>query len=62
MGRKCVYEKHIEMNYRLAKDDTEVGRYMKSVQGQESVRLLFRLRTGLAGLLEGKKRCRMNKR
>ena len=28
MGRKCVYEKHIEMNYRLAKDDTEVGRYI----------------------------------
>ena len=34
-------------------------RYMRSIQGQESVRLLFRLRTGSAGLLEDKKRCRM---
>ena len=32
---------------------------MRSVQSQESVRLLFRLRTGSAGLLEDKKRCRM---
>ena len=28
---------------------------MRSVQGQESVRLLFRLRTGIAGLLKDKK-------
>ena len=32
---------------------------MRSIQGQESVRLLFRLRTGSAGLLEDKKSCRM---
>ena len=32
---------------------------MRSIQGQESERLLFRLRTGSAGLLENKKRCRM---
>ena len=32
---------------------------MRSVQDQESVRLLFRLRTGSAGLLEDKKRCRV---
>ena len=32
---------------------------MRMVQGQESVRLLFRLRTGSAGLLGDKKRCRM---
>ena len=32
---------------------------MSLVQDQESVRLLFRLRTGSAGLLEDKKRCRM---
>ena len=32
---------------------------MRSVQGQESVRLLFRMSTGSAGLLEDKKRCRM---
>ena len=32
---------------------------MRWEQGQESVRLLFRLRTGLAGLLEYKNRCRM---
>ena len=30
---------------------------MRSVQGQESVRLLFRLRTGSSGLLENKERC-----
>ena len=34
-------------------------RDVRSVQGQESMRLLFRLRTGSAGLLEDKKRCRM---
>ena len=32
---------------------------MKLIQGQESVRLLFRLRTSSAGLLADKKRCRM---
>ena len=32
---------------------------MRSVQGQGSVRLLFRLRTGSAGFLEDKKICRM---
>ncbi len=31
---------------------------MRSVQGQESARLLFRLRTGSVGLLEGKRSCR----
>ena len=34
-------------------------RYLRSVQGQEVVRLLFRLRTVSAGLLEDKKRCKM---
>ena len=33
--------------------------YLISVQGQEVVRLLFRLRTSSAGLLEDKKRCEM---
>ena len=32
---------------------------MRSEQGQESVRLLCRLRTGSSLLLEDKKRCRM---
>ena len=32
---------------------------MRLEQGQESVRLLFRLRTVSVGLLEDKKRCRM---
>ena len=35
---------------RLANDGTGVERYVRSVQGQESVRLLFTLRTGSAGL------------
>ena len=43
----------------MAKDEIGVERYVRSVQGQESVRLLFRLRTGSAGLMEDKKRCRM---
>ena len=54
-----VYTKCTLKWYRLAKDDTGVERYVRSAQGQESVRLLFRLRTGSAGLLEDKKRCRM---
>ena len=32
---------------------------MRLVQGQESVWLLFKLRTGFAGLLKSNKRCRM---
>ena len=32
---------------------------MRSVQGQESVRLFFRLRTSSAWLLEDKKMCRI---
>ncbi len=45
--------------YKLAKNGAGVERYVRSVQGQEVVRLLFRLRTGLAGLLEDEKRCKM---
>ena len=45
--------------YRLVDDDTGVERYVRLVQCQESVRLLFRLRFGSAGLLKDKKRCRM---
>ena len=33
--------------------------YLISVQGQEVLRLLFRLRTSSAGLLEDKKKCEM---
>ena len=53
-----VYMKSALKWYRLAKDDTGVERYVRLVQDQESVRLLFRLRPGSAGLLEDKKRCR----
>ena len=55
---KEVYRKSTLKWYRLAKDDTGVERYVRSVQDQESVRLQFRLRPGSAGLLEDKKRCR----
>ena len=41
-----VYKKSTLKWYRLAKDDTGVERYVRSVQGQESVRLLFSLKTG----------------
>ena len=43
----------------VGKDDTGVERYGRLVQGQESVGLLFWLRTGSAGLLEDKKGSRM---
>ena len=42
--------------YKLAKNTARVERCLRSVQGQEVVKLLFRLRTGTAGLLEDKKR------
>ena len=48
--------------YKLTKNGAGVARYLKSVQGQEVVtlvRLLFRLRTGLAYLLEVKKGCKI---
>ena len=51
-----VYIKSTLKCYELAKDGTGEEGYVRSVQGQESVRLLFRLRTGSAGLLEDKKR------
>ena len=54
-----VYTRSTLKWYRLAKDDAGMERYVGSVQSQESVRLLFRPRTGSAGLLENKKRCRM---
>ena len=44
--------------YKLAKNGAGVERYLRSVQGQEVVRLLFRLRTGLARLLRDKKSCK----
>ena len=40
--------------YRLAKDGPGVEGYVRSVQGQDSVWLLFRLRTGSDGLLADK--------
>ena len=43
----------------LARNGARVERYLSSVQGQELMRLLFRLRIGSAGLLEDKKRCKM---
>ena len=54
-----VYTKSALKWYRLAKDDTGVEIYMRWVQREEIVRMLYRLRTGSAGLLEDKKRCRM---
>ena len=56
---KRKYTKGTLKWHRLAEDNLGVERYVRSVQGQESVRLLFRLRTDSAGLLEDKKRCRM---
>ena len=44
---------------KVGKEWCRVESYLRHVQGQEVVRLLFRLRTGSAGLLEDKKRCKM---
>ena len=38
--------------YKLAKNGAGIGSYLRFVQCQEVVRQQFRLRTGLAGLLE----------
>ena len=54
-----IYSKNTLKWHRLAKKGYKVERYVSSVQGQESVRLLFRLKTGSAGLLEDTKICRM---
>ena len=54
VSSKCTLKR-----YRLAKNDAGVEMYLRSVQSQKVVRLLFRLRTGSVGLLEDKKRCKM---
>ena len=54
-----IYTKSKLIWYMLEKDDTGMVRYVRSVQGQESMMFLFRLRTGSDALLEDKKRCRM---
>ena len=48
-----VSSKSTLKQYKLA-NGARVERYLRSVLGQEFVRLLFRLRTGSAGLLEDK--------
>ena len=54
-----LYTKSTLKLYRVEKDDTGMERYVRSVLGQKSLRLLFRLKTCSAGLLEDKTRCRM---
>ena len=62
-GLVCSRKEKIKM--RNEKDWEEVSsksaldRYVRSVQGQEVVRLMFRLRTASARLLEGNKICKM---
>ena len=53
-----VSSKSILKWFKLAKNGAGMERY-GSVKSQEGVRLLFRLRTGSAGLLEDKNRCKM---
>ena len=45
--------------YKLAKNGAGMARFLRSLQGQEVVQLLFRLKTASAGL-EDKKRCKVN--
>ena len=45
--------------YKLAQIGAGTERYLRSVQDQEVFKLLFRLRTGSAGLLEDNMRCKM---
>ena len=52
--RRSVYEMQLKW-YELAKDGTEVERYVRLVQGQECMRKFCRMRTDSAGLLEDKK-------
>ena len=46
--------------YMLTKNGAGVERYLRYVQCQEFVRLLFRLRTGSTGLLEDMKRYKIS--
>ena len=57
LGVEEVYTKSTLKLYWLAKDGTGEEIYVRSVQGEQSVKLLFRLRAGSAGLLEDKKGC-----
>ena len=50
-----VYTKSKLKWHMLGKGDTGLEIYVSLVQGKESVRFLFRLGTGSAGLLEDKK-------
>ena len=64
MGNEKDWEEEVSSKstlkrYKLAKNGVEWERYLRCVQGQEGVRRLFRLRTGSAGLLEDKNRCKM---
>ena len=45
--------------YKLAKNIAGAERYFWSMQCQEVMSLQFRLKTGSAGLLEDKKRCKI---
>jgi len=45
--------------YRMVKEGAGLEQYTRSSVGHEELRLRFRLRTGSAGLLEDKKRCKM---
>ena len=57
--KKKYTQNHIIEMVKLTRNGTGEDRYERSVQDQESVRLLVRLRTGSAGLLEDKKSRRM---
>ena len=54
-----VSSKSTLLRYKLAKNGAGMERYLRSVQSQIVVRLLFSLKTGSAWLLEDKKRCRL---
>ncbi len=44
---------------RMVKEEDGLEQYTRSIVGQESLRLRFRLRSGSAGLMVDRKRCRM---
>ena len=48
-----------EVWYKAVKDVLGVEKYVASWEGHEAIRLRFRQRTGSAGLLEDKRRCRL---
>jgi len=61
-GTHWIEEVKVESSlswYRMAKEVAGLEQHTRSSVGHEELRLCYQLKTGLAGLLEDKKQCRM---